>query len=94
MSFQCMAWAVDLDLPTHKKMVLLMLANRTNHDTGRCDPSIRRLAKDCGMSERSVQNKITELINDGLLKVHPRHNGVAWISSQYELITIRTSVDK
>jgi hypothetical protein len=37
-----------------QKLVLLMLANRHNGHTGRCDPSIARLAKDCGLGKSTV----------------------------------------
>jgi hypothetical protein len=60
MSFQAMAWAVNFDLPVKQKMVLLMLANRTNADTGRCDPSMDKLAADCGMSKTSVKSAIRD----------------------------------
>ncbi len=44
-----------------QKIVLLMLANRTNHDTGLCFPSHDTLAKECGMTTRSVMNQIEKL---------------------------------
>ncbi|WP_349573092.1 helix-turn-helix domain-containing protein [Azotobacter salinestris] len=72
MSFQAMAWAVDQKLPTLQKFVLLMLANRTNHDTGRCDPSHKRLADDCGMSVASVKRAIKALAEAGYLSVEGR----------------------
>lgn len=61
MSFQAMTWACEQDLRTAEKMVLLMLANRCNHDTGRCDPSHRNLAKDCGMSKSTLKRSIDRL---------------------------------
>ncbi|MGS0735539.1 helix-turn-helix domain-containing protein [Pseudomonas sp. GG8] len=72
MSFQAMAWAVGQKLPTMQKFVLLMLANRTNHDTGRCDPSHRRIADDCGMSPASVKRAIKSLVDDGYMSVEGR----------------------
>lgn len=64
-----MTWAVEQELPAMQKIVLLMLANRTNHDTGLCFPSHDRLAKECGMDKRSVINQIAKLESAGLLKV-------------------------
>ena len=64
-----MTWAVEQELPAMQKIVLLMLANRTNHDTGLCYPSHDRLAKECGMDKRSVINQIAKLESAGLLKV-------------------------
>ena len=77
MSFEAMSWAVKQQLPALQKIVLLMLADRTNKDTGRCDPSIARLADDCGMSERSTRNAIRELEKLGLIEtIHRSNEGV------------------
>ena len=48
MSFQAMTWATEQELKANEKIVLVMLANRCNHDTGRCDPAHKRLARECG----------------------------------------------
>lgn len=85
MSFQAMSWAVDKKLPTNQKMALLMLANRTNHDTGRCDPSHKRLAEDCGMSVSTLKRCIKQLEEQGLLKVITRKNGDVNLPNQYVL---------
>lgn len=69
MSFQAMTWAVEKELPAMQKIVLLMLANRTNPETGLCFPSHDTLAKECGMDKRSVIRQIEKLEISGLLKV-------------------------
>jgi hypothetical protein len=69
MSFQAMTWAVEQELPAMQKIVLLMLANRTNHDTGFCYPSHERLAKECGMSKRSMIYQIEKIEGAGLITV-------------------------
>ena len=69
MSFQAMTWAVEQELPAMQKIVLLMLANRTNHDTGLCFPSHDTLAKECGMDKRSVIRQIESLEKAKLLTV-------------------------
>ena len=69
MSFQAMTWAVEQELPAMQKIVLLMLANRTNHDTGLCYPSHDTLAKECGMDKRSVIRQIESLEKAELLTV-------------------------
>ncbi len=69
MSFQAMTWAVEQELPAMQKIVLLMLANRTNHDTGLCFPSHDTLAKECGMDKRSVIRQIEKLEVVELLSV-------------------------
>lgn len=83
MSFEVMAWAVDQELACKEKMVLLMLANRTNKDTGRCDPSHKRLAFDCGMSESSVKRAISDLSEKGLLAIEQRRIGDVNLPNQY-----------
>lgn len=42
-------------------LVLLCLANRHNQETGRCDPSLARIASDAGINERSVRRALREL---------------------------------
>ncbi|WP_313425962.1 helix-turn-helix domain-containing protein [Stenotrophomonas rhizophila] len=77
MSFEAMAWAVKWKLPAQQKLVLIMLANRTNADTGRCDPSHKKLSRDCGMSADSVKRAIANLEVGGLLSIVRRtHEGV------------------
>lgn len=85
MSFQAMTWAVEQELPVKEKMTLMMLANRTNHDTGRCDPSHKRLARDCGMSESSVKRAIAQLAELGLLEIESRKVGDVNLPNQYVL---------
>ncbi|CAE6906290.1 Replication protein [Pseudomonas marincola] len=85
MSFQAMAWAVDLKLPMREKFVLLMLANRTNHDTGRCDPSHKRIAEDCGMSVSSVKRAIQVLEDSGFLVTENRSANSVKLPNQYRL---------
>lgn len=85
MSFQAMTWAVDQELPTNEKMVLIMLANRTNHDTGRCDPSHKRLATDCGMSISTLKRCLKSLEKTGLLEVITRKAGEVNLPNQYLL---------
>ena len=64
-----MTWAVEQKLPAMQKLVLLMLANRTNTDTGLCYPSHDKLAEDCGMTSRSVINQIKKLEELGVVRV-------------------------
>lgn len=85
MSFEAMSWAVKQKLPALQKIVLLMLADRTNKDTGRCDPSITRLADDCGMSERSTRNAIRELEKLGLIETIHRSNEGVNLPNHYRL---------
>ncbi len=85
MSFDAMSWAVKQKIPALQKIVLLMLADRTNKDTGRCDPSITRLADDCGMSERSTRNAIRELEKLELIETVRRSNEGVNLPNHYRL---------
>ncbi|MHB9838495.1 helix-turn-helix domain-containing protein [Paraburkholderia terrae] len=85
MSFQAMTWAVEQDLPALQKLVLLMLANRTNPDTGRCDPSHDKVASDCGMSKPSVKRAISDLAEKGLVEIHRQASNGVNLPNQYTL---------
>lgn len=50
---------VEMGIPS--KLVLLSLADHHNQETGRCDPSIARLQKATGLSERAIRKAIREL---------------------------------
>lgn len=94
MSFQTMTWAVDQDLPTNQKMVLIMLANRTNHDTGRCDPSHKRLAKDCGMSLSTLKRCLSALEEEGYIGIVTRRSGDVNLPNQYQLNMTRVGSER
>lgn len=80
-----MTWAVGQQLPAFQKLVLLMLANRTNSDTGQCNPSHERLAADCGMHKDSVTRAIKELEEKGLLEIQHRFQEGISLPNQYLL---------
>ena len=67
-----MTWAVEQRLPAMQKLVLLMLANRANHDTGDCFPSHSRLADECGITKPTLRSAISALEERGLLTVKRR----------------------
>jgi DNA-binding transcriptional MocR family regulator len=71
-------WA--LDTPTgsvSRKAVLIALANATNHHTGLCCPSLKRLATEADLSVSTVQRAIDALIEMGLVakSERQRENG-------------------
>ncbi len=68
-----------------QKIVLLMLANRANHDTGQCNPSYDRLASECGMSVRACKDQIQHLANAGLIEVQKRFKEGVSLPNQYIL---------
>lgn len=51
----------------------MKLADSANDD-GVCWPSQRTLARDCGLSERSIRYKIEKLVADGLVRVEKRRS--------------------
>jgi hypothetical protein len=70
MSHQATNWAAELrGIPPMAKLVLLRLADRAD-ESGICYPSQRRLAAECGITERTVRNAITDLICRGLVIIH------------------------
>lgn len=85
MSFDAMAWATKQELPTSQKMVLVMLADRTNKDTGRCDPSHKRLASDCGMSVATLKRCLRSLSDNGYISVINRTTDKGSTSNHYQL---------
>lgn len=85
MSFQAMTWAVEQELPALQKLVLLMLANCSNHHTGQCNPSHDRLARECGMSKDSVKRAISELAEKGLLDIRRVTKDGVNLPNQYSL---------
>ena len=86
MSFQALAWAVRQKLPCTQKIVLVMLADRHNGDTGRCDPSHDRLAGDCGLTRRSVMDQLAKLDKAGFIRTHHRVVDKLKTSNQYTLM--------
>ena len=72
LSFDALEWAYQQDLRNPSKAVLTYLAHRQNHKTRRCDPSVPRIAKDCGLSVRTVQNCLADLERSGAIKRNPR----------------------
>ena len=85
MSFQAMTWAVEQDLKTNEKMVLIMLSNCSNHHTGQCNPSHKRLAKECGMSVSTLKRCIDKLEEVGYLKIEHRGQEGVSLPNQYHL---------
>jgi hypothetical protein len=69
MSINALVWAMNQKLPAMQKIVLVMLANRVNKDSGDCFPSLTRIADDSGMNRRSAIRQIEELEKGGYLTV-------------------------
>ncbi|NIQ10470.1 MAG: helix-turn-helix domain-containing protein, partial [candidate division Zixibacteria bacterium] len=60
------------DLSPSETLVLLVLANFTNDETGECWPSIKRLSKMTKLSRRSVLRAISKLEERGEVKIKRR----------------------
>jgi hypothetical protein len=86
MSFQAMTWAVEKKCASAgQKLVLLMLANCANHQTGQCNPSHKNLAEECSMGISTLKGHIAALEKAGFLKViHKAIDGVS-LPNQYLL---------
>ena len=69
MCIDTILWAFGQELPALQSLVLLRLANHKNSKTGRCYPSIPKLAQECGLSARSVINAIKALEAKKLIQV-------------------------
>ena len=71
------------------RLVYLALANFHNQETGRCDPSIRRICESTQCSERSVRDALRELEKLGLLQTVFRQastgRGKKNLTSRYRL---------
>jgi DNA-binding transcriptional regulator YhcF (GntR family) len=72
MSFDAIKWAFTQILSAQDKLVLLVIANRTNVKTGECFPSMGHMAKDCGLSRRSILRSVAKLEELNLIHVEPR----------------------
>lgn len=90
MSFQDMAWAVVQKCSSPgQKLVLLMLANRTNGHTGQCNPSHKLLADECSMGLSTLKSHLSALESAGYLKIiHKSVDGVS-LPNQYQLVVDR-----
>lgn len=80
MSAEHVGWAFrQKGLTPTRKLVLVALADRCNKDTLRCDPSVRKLSDDTGLSERTVERALLDLEEARLVVRVPRtrENGSA-----------------
>ncbi|GAA0782020.1 helix-turn-helix domain-containing protein [Hathewaya limosa] len=59
-------------LPSRAKQVMFYLINRANAE-GTCFPSVKTIASDCGVSERTIQRTMKVLIKEGFLIKEERY---------------------
>lgn len=81
MSWQASSWAVEQQEVTHHvtRHVLLCLANYANADGRAAFPSVVRLSRDTGLSERAVQYQLRALENAILIRRAPQDFAAAHI---------------
>jgi len=73
MSIRMISAAIDLDLSPSDKLILILLANNANDETGDCFPSQSYLAKRSGLSLGHVNRVIKRLKSDGFVEIIPQY---------------------
>ncbi|AGK97118.1 helix-turn-helix domain-containing protein [Clostridium pasteurianum] len=82
------------NLPSRAKQIMFYLINRANTE-GTCFPSVRTIAKDCGVSERTVQRTMKVIFEAGFVIKENRYRDNGGQSSNlYKLqIELENKVD-
>ncbi|MEF0147420.1 helix-turn-helix domain-containing protein [Pseudomonas guariconensis] len=84
MSVQAMTWALQQQevVESHARHVLLCLANYADQDGRAAFPSVARLATDTGLSPRTVQYRLRELEQCGVIRRGNQAIPAAYISQR------------
>jgi DNA-binding transcriptional regulator YhcF (GntR family) len=70
MSYELLQTAARVkDLTPHERCVLITLADRANHKTNKCWPSVGTMAQDTGVSEREVHRALKRFRALGLITI-------------------------
>jgi hypothetical protein len=91
MSFKAMRLVMEstIEGPSGKKFVLLALANRANAKRGYgCWPSQALIAKDTGITDRSVRAHMKALESEGFITRTPRSKGKAGRTSDWVVVNL------
>ncbi len=72
----------DIDLPTRARIVYMNLKDRADKDGGSF-PSLGKISSDTGLSKRTVQRAIDDLIKHKYLQKEKRFRGNNATSSNY-----------
>lgn len=72
MSWPALTWALAQKLKAPDKLVLLLLAYRVNPDSEVAEPTIDKLATECGMSRSGLKLAMQRLVDAGLVTVEER----------------------
>ena len=67
MTIQSVAWAFDQNIPSNAKLVLLALANRGDHRTGKVDFDPSEISAESGVPARSLPRYLGALKRNGYL---------------------------
>jgi len=81
----------DLPLSTNEKIILLCLCRRANAD-GESFPSVKRIAADCSMGERTVRYALGRLRDAGYLTTESRQTASGASASNLYEVEIRHDV--
>lgn len=65
----------DVDLTAPERSVMGVLILHRNGETGRCDPSLNRIADSAGMDRRTVMRALSTLEDAGHVERHPHRDG-------------------
>ena len=85
MSFSAIKWAFKQPVSPTEKLVLLFLADHANEKTQQCWPSLGTIARESGLSTRSVIRSMNKLSELGLLERADRFSNNRQTSNIYTL---------
>ncbi|TYQ17863.1 UNVERIFIED_CONTAM: Transcriptional regulators [Acetivibrio alkalicellulosi] len=80
------------NLPSRAKQIMFYLINRANIE-GTCFPSIKTIARDCGVSDRTVQRTIKILVESGFIKKNSRYREKGGQTSNLYTIDVQGVTD-
>lgn len=87
MSFKAAAWAIECEQveTVYERVVLIILADCHNADTGRCDPSLDFICKRACATKNTILKALEGLEEKGLVSRKRRNSGKFKTSNQYQL---------
>lgn len=80
------------NLPSRAKQIMFYLINRANVE-GTCFPSVRTIASDCGISERTIQRTMKVLLEEGFVIKENRYRNNGGQSSNLYKLQIESEKD-
>lgn len=75
------------NLPSRAKQVMFYLINRANAE-GTCFPSVKTIASDCGVSERTIQRTMKILMDEGFVTKEERYRDNGGQTSNLYKLTV------